>query len=83
MGDKAEIRFPEFESERVSFTNPEKKNKLKEIFHPANRDHLHYCGHCEDDFTGEETHLIVKPKSKSPIPCPNRPQILNLGSDQV
>ena len=55
LGDKAEVRFPEFESERVSFNNQEKKNKLKEIFHPANRDHLHYCGHCEDDFTGEQT----------------------------
>ena len=27
--------------------------------------------------------LIVKPESKSPIPCPNRPQILTLRSDQV
>ena len=26
---------------------------------------------------------IVKPESKSPIPCPNRPQILTLRSDQV
>ena len=25
--------------------------------------------------------IIVKPKSKSPIPCPNRPQILTLSSD--
>ena len=25
--------------------------------------------------------IIVKPKSKSPIPCPNRPQILTLRSD--
>ena len=27
--------------------------------------------------------LIVKPESKSPIPCPDRPQILTLRSDQV
>ena len=27
--------------------------------------------------------FIVKPKSKSPIPCPNRPQILTLSPDQV
>ncbi len=27
--------------------------------------------------------LIVKPKSKSPIPCPNRPHILTLSLDQV
>ena len=27
--------------------------------------------------------LVVKPESKSPIPCPNRPQILTLRSDQV
>ena len=27
--------------------------------------------------------IIVKPESKSPIPCPNRPQILTLRSDQV
>ena len=27
--------------------------------------------------------FIVKPESKSPIPCSNRPQILTLGSDQV
>ena len=26
---------------------------------------------------------IVKPESMSPIPCPNRPQILTLRSDQV
>ena len=26
---------------------------------------------------------FVKPESKSPIPCPNRPQILTLRSDQV
>ena len=26
---------------------------------------------------------IVKPESKSPIPCPNRPEILMLRSDQV
>ena len=26
---------------------------------------------------------IVKPESKSPIPCPNSPQILTLRSDQV
>ena len=29
------------------------------------------------------TRIIVKPESKSPIPCPNRPQILTLSSDQV
>ena len=34
-------------------------------------------GNCSTD------DLIVKPKSKSPIPCPNRPQILTLRSDQV
>ena len=27
--------------------------------------------------------ITVKPESKSPIPCPNRPQILTLRSDQV
>ena len=26
---------------------------------------------------------IVKPESRSPIPCPNGPQILTLSSDQV
>ena len=30
-----------------------------------------------------QTILIVKPESKSPIPCPNRPQILTPRSDQV
>ena len=34
--------------------------------------------------TGKSSQLeIVKPESKSPIPCPNRPQILTLRSDQV
>ena len=28
-------------------------------------------------------YTIVKPKSKSPIPCPNRPNILTLSPDQV
>ena len=31
----------------------------------------------------KKTSIIVKPESKSPIPCPNRPQILTLRSDQV
>ena len=57
LGDKGEIRFPDFESERVSFNNQERKKKLEEIFHSANRDHLHYCGHCVDDFTGKQTHF--------------------------
>ena len=27
--------------------------------------------------------VIVKPESKSPIPCPYRPQILTISSNQV
>ena len=55
LGDKGETRFPDISSERVSLKNQERKNKLMETFHPANRDNLHYCGDCEDDFTGEQT----------------------------
>jgi len=52
LGDKGETRFPDISSERVSLKNQERKNKLRATFHPANRDILHYCGDCEDDFTG-------------------------------
>ena len=54
-----------------------------------------YLGHCEPcDCNGKSSSCdsetgkclvkacIAKPKSKSPIPCPNRPQVLSLSPDQ-
>ncbi len=43
--------------------------KFQEVYQKYHKNHI--------------SNHIVKPKSKSPIPCPNRPQILTLRSDQV
>ena len=50
---------------------------------------LHYlqmmgdCGGAQLENCQPKPKPKPKPKSKSQIPCPNRPQILTLSSDQV
>ena len=51
LGDKGEIKCPDFESDRVSFKNQKESKKLQKIFRV--KDRLHFCGSCEDDFKGK------------------------------